>query len=127
MKPGNNSRRRPVPDLEKLGAAIADTRADLGLLQRKIESVRADLDADLIAGEDTTARRAALRDLVKQERAVNAKIEELAARVAAFDATRLDEVVKRLATAAETGTQRMLAAHSRTLDLGQFQPQRTQK
>lgn len=122
--PPTYARRRPVPDLEKLGQAIADSRADLGLLQRKIEQVRADIDADLLDGQDTAARHKALRDLVKQERAVNVKLEELAARVAAFDASRLDQVVRQLARAAETGTQRMLEAHRHTLDLEHYQPQK---
>lgn len=126
-QPPTYARRRPVPDLEKLAKAIGDARDDLVALQRKIEALRADLDNDLLTGGDTTARRAALRDLVRQERAANQRIEELAARVAAFDARRLDEVVRQLATAAATGTQRMLEAHSRAIDLEQFQPLGKQK
>lgn len=114
-----------MPDLEKLGQAIAASRDDLVALQRRLEQLRADIDSDLLAGEDTAARRAALRDLVRQERAVNAKIEELGARVAAFDANRLDQVVRQLAAAAATDTQRMLEAHRHTLDIEQFQPGKT--
>lgn len=120
MKPGNNSRRRPAPDLEKLGQAIGYARDDLVALRNKLEQLRADLDAALLAGSDTAAVHKAMRDLVKQEAAANRRIAELSAKISALDASRLDQFIAGL-------TQRMLAAHSRTLDLDQFQPQRTQK
>ncbi len=127
-KPGpTNARRRPVPDLEKLGQAIGYARDDLVLLQRKIEALRADLDNDLLTGGDTTARRAALRDLVRQERVVNQKIEELSAKISALDASRLDEFVSALTKRAVADTKRVLAEHSRTINLSDFQQVRKAK
>lgn len=121
------ARRRPVPDLEKLGKAIGDARDDLVALQRKIEQLRADLDAALLAGADSSAAHKAIRDLVKQQAAVNRRIAELSAQAAALDASRLDQFIAGLTQRAAADTQRMLAAHSRTLDLDQFKPLRTNK
>lgn len=127
-KPGPTyARRRPVPDLEKLGAAIGDARDDLVALRTKLERLRADLDAALVAGTDTSAVHKAMRDLVKQEAAVNRRIDELSAKVVALDATRLDDFVGGLLQRAGAETQRLLAAHSRHINLDQFKPLRTNK
>lgn len=126
-KPTNNSRRRPVPDLERLGESIAAARDEMAALHRNIEAGRAELDAALIDGTDTGAKRAALRALTNQARAVDAKISELELQVAAFSATRLDQVVAAIANAAVASTQRMIEAHSRPINLEQFQSLGKQK
>ncbi len=123
-KPGNNSRRRPVPDLERLGQAIGDARDDLVALRNRSSLLRADLDAALLAGSDTAAVHKAMRDLVKQEAAVNRRIDELSAKVVALDATRLDDFVAGLTQRAAADTQHLLAAHRHTLDFDQFQPRK---
>lgn len=126
-QPPTYARRRPVPDLEKLAKAIGDARDDLVALRNKLERLRADLDAALVAGTDSSAAHKAMREILQQEAAANRRIDELSAKAAALDASRLDDFVAGLTQRAAADTQRMLAEHSRTLDLDQFQPQRTQK
>lgn len=126
-KTGNNSRRRPVPDLEKLAEAVSAARAELAAIRSGINAIAAGIDADLLDGHPTAARRRALRDLRYQERVASSKIDELEAKVVAFGAARLDEVVAKLARAAVTSTQRILDAHSRPLNLDQFQHHRNTK
>lgn len=128
QKPGpTNSRRRPVPDLERLGQAIADTRDDLVALRNKLERLRADLDAALLAGADSSAAHKAMREILQQEAAANRRIDELSAKAAALDATRLDDFVAGLTQRAAADTQHLLAAHSSRLNLDQFQPLGKQK
>jgi len=121
-KPGpTNARRRPVPDIEKLGKAIGDARDDLVALRGKLEQLRADLDAALVSGADTAAAHQAMREILQQEAAANRRIAELSAQAAALDATRLDDFVAGLTQRAATDTQHLLAAHSSRLNLDQFQ------
>lgn len=120
-KTGNNCRRRPVPDLEQLAQAVGEARAELAVTQAGIKAIQTGIDADLLDGHPTAARRRALKDLIRQERAATSKIDELELKVAAFGAARLDLVVAKLAAAAVASTARMLEAHSRPINLDQFQ------